>query len=406
MLELEHVNTNYESSCKSNIYYAVALVLLFIIGGVVARKFVLALYHSAAVMNSIIALTCIVSVALVMRYLISVSKEIESLREFKCWSESPDVSYDYSDAALSLLRPVLGPLNKALGENGSLAIESASELRSIVESIEQNIESRKSLVNFLAGFLVLLGLFGTFLGLTITLQSMGQILDSLASGLSGSGEASILKVMVQLIVQLKKPMAGMGTAFSTSLAGLTGSALVGLLSLFMAKSHDQLKNRVELWLGSILRGRSSSSFSYDIETEGDGSVSKQFEALSNRIDKNNELLTASFEKTNKFLLEITLMQQRTSEIQRVILEQAEAAAGSRKLGNDLSGRLIEECRHIKKIQVQNLDLLNNGSASFSEMCKKLTFNLKSVASQNEAHNTILSDSLHELIQKLGKGNGS
>ena len=58
----------------------------------------LALYQSATVMNSIIAVTCILSVALVMRSLVFVSKEVESLLEFKCWSECSEASYKYSGA--------------------------------------------------------------------------------------------------------------------------------------------------------------------------------------------------------------------------------------------------------------------------------------------------------------------
>lgn len=335
---------------KNGFYLALFVVFLFLAGAGAGHKFILQLYLSSVPVNSVILLCSAGSVALVLRYILSVSKEVDSLRQFKCWSEEPgDEARIWNHADLFLLGPVLGPLNKTMAENGSLALESTSDLRSIVSGIEQNIDQRKSLVSFLAGFLVMLGLFGTFLGLTITLQSMGHILDTLATGLDSSSQTSILKVMVQLIVELKRPMAGMGTAFSTSLFGLIGSSLVGLLSLLLNRSHEQLKRRVELWLSTTITNEGSTP----LMGGGGGipeSVGEQLLVLSRQIEQNNDLLTESLEKSNKFLLEMTILQQRSSEVQQVIQEQAIETTGGVKLGNDLSGRLIRECKEIAELQ--------------------------------------------------------
>ena len=40
----------------------------------------------------------------------------------------------------------------------------------------------------------------------------------------------------------------MGTAFSTSLFGLSASGVIGLLGILLRRMHDQLKRRLEKWL--------------------------------------------------------------------------------------------------------------------------------------------------------------
>jgi hypothetical protein len=68
----------------------------------------------------------------------------------------------------------------------------------------------------LAGLLVLLGMLGTFIGLVITLGST-------ASALGASADLAALRTA------LGAPVQGLGLAFSASVAGVTGSAMLGLL---------------------------------------------------------------------------------------------------------------------------------------------------------------------------------
>ncbi|MFG6486567.1 hypothetical protein ACG04R_07800 [Roseateles sp. BYS78W] len=68
----------------------------------------------------------------------------------------------------------------------------------------------------LAGLLVLLGMLGTFIGLVITLGST-------ASALGASADLAALRTA------LGAPVQGLGLAFSASVAGVTGSAMLGLM---------------------------------------------------------------------------------------------------------------------------------------------------------------------------------
>ncbi len=68
----------------------------------------------------------------------------------------------------------------------------------------------------IAGLLVLLGMLGTFIGLVITLSST-------ASALGASADLAALRTA------LGAPIQGLGLAFSASVAGVAGSAMLGLM---------------------------------------------------------------------------------------------------------------------------------------------------------------------------------
>src|SRR5262249_59558379 len=52
---------------------------------------------------------------------------------------------------------------------------------------------------------------------------------------------------------LQAPLAGMGTAFSSSLLGLAGSLVLGYLELQASQSHNRFFNELEDWLSGMTR---------------------------------------------------------------------------------------------------------------------------------------------------------
>ncbi len=292
------------NSNKYRLYLTLSLlVLLTVVGSVViSYAFLQKLFATSEIINSIIIAVFAGSVIISFRYIFSVRRDMFLLAEFTEWCENPeDSSFDLTDLSKGMLGNVLTSIGSSIKENGVLIVKSSSDSRSIIESLEQNFSSRSSLISFLGGFLVLLGLMGTFLGLTLTLQSMGEILSTLAGGLADSSDTSILQVMIQLIVELKNPMAGMGTAFSTSLFGLAGSAVVGILAILLSRMHDQLKQRLENWLNEKTEYSASKSGAPGT-VSADQDLGSQMAAISAQLDKNNEALLESLENTNKLLL--------------------------------------------------------------------------------------------------------
>ena len=119
-------------------------------------------------------------------------------------------------------------------------------LQNVVTGIETRLNEERSLVNYLTGLLVFLGLIGTFVGLMEMVGSIGQVISGLSTTDGGSAEA-----MRRLLSNLQAPLTGMAMGFSSSLFGLFGSLTLGLLSRFAARAPNALKNAFEDWLASI-----------------------------------------------------------------------------------------------------------------------------------------------------------
>jgi hypothetical protein len=98
----------------------------------------------------------------------------------------------------------------------------------------------------MVGLLVFLGLLGTFWGLLETIQSVGRAIGSLDT--SGSENVAVFD---ELKAGLAAPLKGMGTAFSSSLLGLSGSLVLGFLELQASHAHNRFYNELEEWLSGI-----------------------------------------------------------------------------------------------------------------------------------------------------------
>lgn len=87
-----------------------------------------------------------------------------------------------------------------------------------------------TLAPYLVGLLVLLGMLGTLLGMTATLRGTGLALES----------ASDLQAIRAAIAA---PVAGLGFAFGTSIAGVAASAMLGLLAALRPHSRAFQRER-------------------------------------------------------------------------------------------------------------------------------------------------------------------
>lgn len=158
---------------------------------------------------------------------------------------------------------LLAPLAALLRSRGAQMQISASSSRSILESVATRIDEARDITRYLTNLLIFLGLLGTFYGLATTVPAIVETIRSLAPAEGESGLAVFSKLMTGLEAQL----GGMGTAFSSSLLGLAGSLVVGLLELFAGHGQNRFYRELEEWLSSITRLGFSSG-----DGEGDASV--------------------------------------------------------------------------------------------------------------------------------------
>ncbi|TYC75842.1 flagellar motor protein MotA [Stappia sp. BW2] len=156
-------------------------------------------------------------------------------------------SFRIGDPGLDTRSPVLlAPMAALLGnKSGDMAL-TPTTARSILDSIGMRLEESREMSRYLTGLLVFLGLLGTFWGLLQTVSSVGATIQSLDVG---SGDANV--IFEDLKAGLEAPLSGMGTAFSSSLFGLTGSLVLGFLDLQAGQAQNRFYNELEDWLSTV-----------------------------------------------------------------------------------------------------------------------------------------------------------
>jgi hypothetical protein len=206
---------------------------------------------------------------------------------------------------------LLAPLEGILRARGTrLQLTSASS-RSILDSVGARMEESRDITRYITNLLIFLGLLGTFYGLAITVPAVVETIRSLRPS---AGESS-MEVFGRLMGGLEEQLGGMGTAFASSLLGLAGSLVVGLLELFAGHGQNRFYREMEEWLSTITRVSFSSG-------EGDGggvdrgAISTVLDHMVDQIDTLQSLFTQSETRHGE-------AEQRMSDITIVLHDLAE-----------------------------------------------------------------------------------
>ncbi|WP_090740061.1 hypothetical protein [Paracoccus tibetensis] len=145
---------------------------------------------------------------------------------------------------------LLAPLAALLGARGpSGGVISTGSARSILDSVATRIDELRDITRYLANLLIFLGLLGTFYGLATTVPAVVETIRALAPE---EGQSS-LDVFEELMTGLEAQLGGMAVAFSSSLLGLAGSLVVGLLELFVTHGQNRFYRELEEWMSGFTR---------------------------------------------------------------------------------------------------------------------------------------------------------
>lgn len=169
--------------------------------------------------------------------------------------------------------------------------------RAILDSIGTRMDENREMGRYIGHLLVFLGLLGTFWGLIQTVNAVGATI----SGLTVTGDDTE-KAIGQLIANLQTPLRGMGTAFSSSLFGLSGSLVVGFLDLQAAQAQGRFYTDLEDWLSGITE-TSARAPGAAANYAADGDLIEAIRALENAAAANAEATTAASAKQTKALLD-------------------------------------------------------------------------------------------------------
>ncbi len=144
---------------------------------------------------------------------------------------------------------LMAPMATMLGERQGRLSLSALSLRSILDGVSARLDESRDITRYMIGLLIFLGLLGTFWGLLETVRAVARVISELQATTGGDAAA----IFRNLTTGLEAPLAGMGTAFSSSLFGLAGSLMLGFLDLQANQAQNRFYNDLEEWLSGATR---------------------------------------------------------------------------------------------------------------------------------------------------------
>lgn len=198
---------------------------------------------------------------------------------------------------------LMASLSALLRDSRSRLALSATSTRSILDSVATRLDETRDITRYLGNLLIFLGLLGTFWGLSNTVPAVVDTIRSLAPE---DGEGGGL-VFERLMAGLEDQLGGMGTAFASSLLGLAGSLVIGLLELFAGHAQNRFFRELEEWLSSITRVGASDG--------GDQSLSATLiEQNAAQIESLGDLLIKSEGKREAFEARLAELTESVSRL--------------------------------------------------------------------------------------------
>lgn len=281
---------------------------------------------------------------------------------------------------------LLAPMATMVGDHKDRLSLSTLAMRSLLDGIVSRLDESRDISRYTVGLLIFLGLLGTFWGLLETVASISNVIGGLKVE---SGDS--IAVFDDLKKGLKAPMAGMGTAFSTSLFGLGGSLVLGFLDLQANQAQNRFYNELEEWLSTVTRLATSSLLG-----ESDQPIPAYVQALleqtaeslenlqqtitrgeENRISVNSNIIALGNKLetlTDHMRTEQTLMKSLTETQMEMKPILAKIAEGSTAAGMDESTR-----SHIRNLDVYLTRLTEELSSGRKELVQQLRSEIKLLA---------------------------
>ncbi|MCX5496564.1 flagellar motor protein MotA [Kaistia dalseonensis] len=188
-------------------------------------------------LNGVIVGVLFIGILLAFRQVIRIFPEVRWANGFRNADRSVEMERN----------PVLlAPMSAILGDRIGRVSISTQTMRSVLDSILMRLDEDRDTSRYLTGLLIFLGLLGTFWGL---LETVGAVADAIRSLNIGAGDSAV--IFEDLKAGLEGPLKGMGTAFSSSLFGLSGSLILGFLDLQAGQAQSKFYTELEDWLATV-----------------------------------------------------------------------------------------------------------------------------------------------------------
>ena len=239
MTSIEVETTRQFTQPIRQIVIMLAISGLIGLGGYLASDLLLSLYQANIYLNGFIIGVFGIGVLACFMQVLALISSISWLKRFT----NGDGSFAGNPPRLLTSLVSLMRVRQSKMKIGSAASHS------IMESVASRIDEAREITRYINNLLIFLGLLGTFYGLATTVPAVVETIRSL----NPSENEGSVEVFSRLMAGLENQLGGMGTAFASSLLGLAGSLVVGVLELFASHGQNRFYLQLEDWLSSITR---------------------------------------------------------------------------------------------------------------------------------------------------------
>lgn len=324
------------------------LIIVGTIAGFVYAPLVDAFLANPA-LNGMILAALLIGILFALRQVVRLRPEVAWIESFR--RQQPGLSM--IDAP-RLLAPIAAMIGERRDERMSL---STLSLRSLLDSLATRLDESRDLSRYLIGLLIFLGLLGTFWGLLTTVGAVAQVIGNLSIE-----SGNLVDVFANLKAGLESPLAGMATAFSSSLFGLAGSLILGFLDLQLGQAQNRFYNELEEWLSSLTRLSSGGGVLADGEVSATAYQQALLEQTGESLDKLQRIMSRNEDERRQSASNMVQLSERIArvadllEVQNASLadiatSQSEVARTVARLGDMPSQTRDEVSRtHLRNIE--------------------------------------------------------
>ncbi len=368
---MDHPDREAEPQFSHPVRQIILMLIVLVLTGLlvyVALPRVFPVFEANPYLNGFILFVFVIGV---MACFVQVLSLISSVR----WIEG----FAAHRAGHEMVKPpqLLAPLASLLRSRGSRTQINSASASSILDSLATRIDEGREITRYIVNMLIFLGLLGTFYGLATTVPAVVDTIRSLAPQ---EGEGGV-EVFSRLMTGLEAQLGGMGVAFASSLLGLAGSLVVGLLELFAGHGQNRFYRELEEWLSTITR--------VGLSGDGDGSgdhgalgavlehMGEQMEALQSMFSQSDVSRALVDDKLGKLADSVERMTERMEDNTPTTQALLRVADGQERLIQTLQeqeeteGVDAESRMRLRSIDVQMLRILEEISAGRQESMAEL-----------------------------------
>ena len=264
------------------------------------------------------------------------------------------VNFDINKSSQSFLNNTgyLKNITKELKQIEGRFVFKSSSITRLIENTDISLSSVRETSRYLVGLLVFLGLLGTFWGLLKTIGSVGNVISGL-----GIDDTNVAGFFNSLKDGLNAPLEGMSIAFSSSLLGLAGSLILGLLDLNLG----QAQNKFSQFFEKTLSSNSLPEFTNIEDKPTKEAIQKIYDNLDNIVNalkKSSDNQTKISENLNKFNESLNKISANSSNLDKQLSNflstQLNTQSSLINLTDQISKNGILEAKKISKY-FQNIE---------------------------------------------------